>query len=154
MSAVECSSPDFTLSRRIRARPMLAVLHVVGAAYVPQLALSRAAAPPRAAAPYAPLVPERLRPLSMAVEGTGPGVGDYVYFVAVLALIPLIVGSVGSSVRLPNGPTGPCHTRVHPLATHASARRSSSSRARTRRTTRRCGCPGRCRWLSGARPWP
>ena len=95
---------------------MLAVLHVVGAAYVPQLALSRAAAP------YPPLVPERLRPLSMAVEGTGPGVGDYVYFVAVLALLPLIVGSVGSSVRLPNGPTGPCHTRVHPLATHASAR--------------------------------
>ena len=91
---------------------MLAVLHVVGAAYVPQLALSRAAAPPRAAAPYPPLVPERLRPLSMAVEGTGPGVGDYVYFVAVLALLPLIVGSVGSSVRLPNGPTGPCHTRV------------------------------------------
>ena len=91
---------------------MLAVLHVVGAAYVPQLALSRAAAPPRAAAPYPPLVPERLRPLSMAVEGTGPGMGDYIYFVAVLALLPLIVGSVGSSVRLPNGPTSPCHTRL------------------------------------------
>ena len=103
---------------------MLAVLHVVGAAYVPQLALSRAAAP------YPPLVPERLRPLSMAVEGTGPGVGDYVYFVAVLALLPLIVGSVGSSVRLPNGPTGPCHTRIH--SPHTPPRATALRRGRER----------------------
>merc|ERR1740117_1373696 len=50
-----------------------------------------------------PLVSERLRPLRMAVEGAGPGVGDYVYFAAVLALIPLIVGSVGSSLFVEGG---------------------------------------------------
>ena len=88
-----------------------------------------------------PLVSERLRPLRMAVEGTGPGVGDYVYFAAVLALIPLIVGSVGSSARLPNEPAPLPHDPLATLARHTrsslSVRRSSSSRATTRPTTQR-----------------
>mgnify|MGYP006083772251 CR=1 FL=1 len=112
---------------------LAAVTHLAGA-YVPQLALSRAAAP------CSPLVSERLRPLRMAVEGSGPGVGDYVYFAAVLALIPLIVGSVGSSARLPNEPAAcrTTHSRTTPAHHHTrSVRRSSSSRATTRPTTQR-----------------
>ena len=62
----------------------------------PHLALSRVATP------CSPWASERLRPPRMAVEGTGPGPGDFLYFAGVVALIPLIVASVGSSVRLPN----------------------------------------------------
>ena len=115
--------PSFTLA--VCHHAMLATMTIAGSALVPQLALSRAAAP----------CSPRVSPLRMAVEGTGPGVGDYVYFAAVLALIPLIVGSVGSSVRLPNEPAS--RPAARPTHHPRSVRRSSSSRAAARPTTRR-----------------
>ena len=95
---IELGWPTITLTDRqtklIKAWAAAMLAHL--------LATPHLLAPSRVAVPCSQWAPERLRPLRMAVEGTGPGPGDYIYFAGVLALLPLIVASVGSSVRLPN----------------------------------------------------